>query len=115
MKPFAGPCYPFAMHPVVANKKLEIAAVCRRHGVQSLEVFGSAARGSDFRENDSDVDFIVTYHDLHKADALRQFFGLREELADLLKRPVDLIEPGAVINPYIKAEIERQREIVFVG
>jgi uncharacterized protein len=103
------------MHPIVENRKMEIAALCRKHGVKSLEVFGSAARGNDFRDAESDVDFIVTYHQMKKTDALKQFFGLRDELADLLQRPVDLIEPGAVINPYIKAEIERQREIVFGG
>ncbi len=101
------------MHSIVENKKSEIAVLCRRYGVRSLEVFGSAARGTDFKELASDIDFIVTYHQQRKTDALRQFFGLRDELADLLHRPVDLIEPGAVINPYIKAEIERQREVVF--
>ncbi len=108
-------CYIALMHTIVASKKAEIAAVCRRHGVQSLEVFGSAARAIDFSESDSDIDFLVTYQHARKTDALQQFFGLRDDLAALLDRPVDLVEPGAVINPFVKAEIERHREVVFGG
>ncbi len=103
------------MHQIVASKREEIAALCRRHGVKALEVFGSAARVSDFREEDSDIDFLVTYREARKPDALGQFFGLRDELSDLLGRPVDLIEPGAVVNPYVRAEVERNREVVFAG
>jgi hypothetical protein len=33
------------MHPLIAQKRSEIARVCRDHHVRRLEVFGSAARG----------------------------------------------------------------------
>ncbi len=36
------------MHAALADKREELAALCRRHGVARLEVFGSAARGEDF-------------------------------------------------------------------
>jgi predicted nucleotidyltransferase len=39
----------------------EIAALCRRFGVQRLDVFGSAARGTDFDPEHSDVDLLVSY------------------------------------------------------
>jgi uncharacterized protein len=103
------------MHSIVANRRIEISALCRRHGVQRLEVFGSAARGIDFRPEESDVDFLVTYQHRKKRDALQQFFGLRDALSELLRCPVDLIEPGAVVNPYVKEEINRHRETVFGG
>lgn len=32
------------MHAAIADKREELAALCRRHGVARLEVFGSAAR-----------------------------------------------------------------------
>ena len=37
----------------------------------------------------------------------------KEALEALLGRPVDLVEPGAVRNPYLKASIEGSRELVF--
>jgi hypothetical protein len=40
-------------------------------------------------------------------------FGLKEALEALLGRPVDLVEAGAVRNPYLKAGIDGSREPVF--
>ena len=47
------------MHSAIADKKKELAELCRRHGVVRLEVFGSAARGADFDPESSDADFLV--------------------------------------------------------
>ena len=44
------------MHVAIADKKEELAAICRRYGVTRLEVFGSAARGTDFDPQTSDAD-----------------------------------------------------------
>ena len=44
---------------------------------------------------------------------LNRFFGLPEALAGLLGRPVDLVEPRAIRNPYIRASIDRAREVVY--
>ena len=43
------------------------------------------------------------------------FFGLQAELSSLLGRPVDLVEAGAVRNPYVLASIERNREVVYAA
>jgi hypothetical protein len=44
---------------------------------------------------------------------LHRFFGLEQALSQLLGRPIDLVEPGAVRNPYIRASIDRAREVVY--
>jgi len=41
------------------------------------------------------------------------YFGLKEELEALLGRKVDLVEPSAVRNPYLKASIDASWELVF--
>lgn len=45
--------------------------------------------------------------------ALEEFFGFRDSLAQVLGRPVDLVEVGAVKNPYILASINRSKEFVY--
>jgi predicted nucleotidyltransferase len=102
------------MLPLIAEHRSEIAALCRRFGVRRLAVFGSAARGGDFDPQRSDVDFLVEF-DLREPDALslKTFFGFKEALEALFGRSVDLVEPGAMRNPYLKASIERSREPVF--
>jgi predicted nucleotidyltransferase len=47
--------------------------------------------------------------------SLKTYFGLREALEALLGRPVDLVEPGAMRNPYLKASIECSPEPIFAG
>ena len=99
----------------IALRRDEVRAVCRRFHVRRLDLFGSAARG-DFDPQRSDVDFLVEFDRTHPdALSLRTYFGLKEALEGLLGRPVDLVEPGAVRNPYPKASIEGSREPVFAA
>lgn len=103
------------MHATLDEKRAAIDAVARRYGVRRLEVVGSAAREKDFDPEHSDVDFLVTFDTDTGLAPLDQFFGLRDALADLLARPVDLIEAGAVTNPYLKREFDAARELVFAA
>lgn len=63
-----------------------------RYGVERIGVFGSVARGE--AGPDSDVDVLVEF------DPARvpgwEFFGLAEELAAILKRPVDVVTPKSL-------------------
>lgn len=101
------------MHALIEQHREAIADICRRFGVRRLEVFGSAARATDFRLDTSDADFLVEFVPDNGLPFLHRFFGLEEALSHLLGRPVDLVEPGAVRNPYMRASIDRAREIVY--
>jgi len=103
------------MHRLVEDKHQAIDAICRRFDVRRLEVFGSAARGVDFQPDVSDVDFLVEFDPASCLPPLDGFFGLQAELSSLLGRPVDLVEAGAVRNPYVLASIERNREVVYAA
>jgi predicted nucleotidyltransferase len=101
------------MHALIEQHRDRIADICRRYAVRRLEVFGSAARGADFDPARSDADFLVEFAPGSDMPALRRFFGLAEDLEQLLGRHVDLVEPGAVRNPYLRASIDRVREVVY--
>jgi predicted nucleotidyltransferase len=101
------------MHSLIEQQRDAIAEICRRFAVRRLEVFGSAARGTDFNSESSDADFLVEFVPGNDLPFLRRFFGLTEALEQLLGRPVDLVEAEAVRNPYIRASIDRAREVVF--
>jgi predicted nucleotidyltransferase len=97
----------------IALHREELQALCRRFHVRRLDLFGSAARG-DFDPEHSDVDFLVEFERGHpKALSFDTYFGLKEALEALLGRAIDLVEPGAVRNPYLKASIDASREPVF--
>ena len=103
------------MHAAIADKKEELTELCRRHGVARLEVFGSAARGADFDPLTSDVDLIVEFRLDDGRAPLRQYFDFAEALRQALGRPVDLVESGAVRNPYLLAAIDRSRELIYAS
>jgi uncharacterized protein len=104
------------MLPLIEQHRTEIAALCRRFGVQRLAVFGSAARGTDFDPARSDVDFLVEFdRNAPETLSLKSFFDFKEALEKLFGRSVDLIEPAAIKNPYLKASIERSRETLFAA
>lgn len=94
------------MHIAIADKKEEMAAVCQCYGVARLDVFGSAARGADFDPQTSDTDFLVEFDPDSSLAPFDQFFDLAEALRMTLGRPVDLVESGAINNPYLRAAID---------
>lgn len=97
------------MIPILETRSADIAEICRRFHVSRLDVFGSAARESDFSE-DSDIDLLVEYEAGHHPLSLKDYLALRGALEDLLDRKVDLVMAGAVSNPYVRAGIERSRQ-----
>jgi uncharacterized protein len=103
------------MHPSIASKTSALPALCRAFGVQRLELFGSAT-GDDFDENRSDVDVLVVFDKSHIThDPWRQYFGLKEALETLFGRSVDVVEDGALRNPFIRAEVERTKEPLYAA
>lgn len=84
-------------------------AELRALGVQRLSLFGSLARGEAGPE--SDVDLAVMLDPTRKIGLFR-FAALREQIADLLGRDVDMVsEP--VEKARLQARIDRDRVHVF--
>ena len=104
------------MHHLIDQHRAEITTMCRRYGVRRLEVFGSAARETDFDPLESDADFLVAFDPAESGlSPLEQYFGLAEALRHLLGRPVDLVETGALRNPFVLASVNQSREIVYAS
>lgn len=78
---------------------------CRERGIARLELFGSALR-DDFRD-DSDVDLLATLRD-DAHPTLLDWADMQERLAEMFKRPVDLVSRRAIErshNRYRKSAI----------
>jgi predicted nucleotidyltransferase len=79
----------------VESQRVEVAAACWRHGVERLDLFGSAAGGT-FDPDSSDLDFIVAFQRREPPDLFDRYFGLKEDLETLFGRSVDLVMEGAL-------------------
>jgi Nucleotidyltransferase domain len=64
------------MHPAIAQHRSGISAICQRYRICRLEVFGSAARGDDFKHTSSDADFLVEFAP-DAQPGLETFFGAK--------------------------------------
>ncbi|MFG6467092.1 nucleotidyltransferase family protein [Roseateles sp. BYS87W] len=101
------------MHLSIAQARDAIAALCRRHHVARLEVFGSAARGDDFSP-DSDADLLVAFQPGYRV-GLEEWDATRRDFEALLGRRVDLVQLGAVRNPFVQRQIDQERELLYAA
>ena len=76
------------MVAAIENKREAIVALCRKYGVIRMDVFGSVLR-EDYEPGRSDVDLLV--------------------------EPVDLVMVGAIKNPYILADIEQSKQLLYAA
>jgi predicted nucleotidyltransferase len=95
------------MIPVVADNLDAIADLCRAHGIQLLDIFGSAAvQVRDSEANDVDLICDLGRYEPGVADRL---FAFADTLEALLGKPVDLLTLPMIRNPYFQQAIEEYR------
>ena len=88
-----------------------IKGLCVKYHVRSLFAFGLVTR--DELKPNSDIDLIV---DIDSNDPLSysdNYFGLKFQLEELLKRQIDLLELRAIKNQYLKQNIDNTKVLVY--
>ena len=96
------------MNRVVADKFETVRALAAKHGVRRLYLFGSAVSDA-FDAARSDLDFLVEFKPSPPGGRANSYFGLLEDFESLFGRQVDLIEAGAIRNPYFLAAVEETK------
>lgn len=102
------------MTRILEQKKVSLAKLCKKYHVAAMDVFGSAAT-DDFDELTSDIDFLVEFDSTVKTNRFDTFFALLEELKELFGRPVDLVEPGGLRNPYFIESVNQTRRRIYAA
>jgi len=84
---------------ILQEKRDDVLEVTQRHGVTSVRIFGSVARGDESAE--SDIDFLIT-----TGPNVSPWFpaGLILELERLLGRHIDLVT-GSGFNPLLRDQV----------
>lgn len=99
------------MTPILQANREAVAELCRRYGVERLDVFGSATR-TDFDPDQSDIDLVVRFRDTRLPGYADRYLGLVEALEQLLGRHVDLITERSLRNPvFIKSVAEDRQQL----
>jgi uncharacterized protein len=102
------------MDSLIERNLDEITRLCQQYRVRRLAVFGSILR-RDFDPGRSDTDFLVEFEPVPVAVRMRNYLGLRGALAAILSRPVDLVEDGAIRNPYVLKSVAEQQQVLYAA
>ncbi|MDB5153390.1 MAG: hypothetical protein JWR54_2141 [Mucilaginibacter sp.] len=89
----------------------QINQLCNTYHVRSLFAFGSVV--SDKLKSESDIDLIVDIDSEDPLDYSDNYFALKFQLENILKRPIDLLEDKAVKNPFLKKQIDNTKVLIY--
>ncbi len=95
----------YSVIALIADNLEPIRAACQRRGVSYLELVGSAAR-DDFDPAQRDIDVLVDFP-TDAVDMFESFMGLREDLAQILGRPIDVLTARGIRNPLLLDSLQR--------
>ncbi len=90
----------------------EIRHFCAKWKISEFSLFGSVLR-EDFRPS-SDVDVLVRFNDDAGWD-LFDIVEMKEELKSIFRREVDLVEQGAIRNPFRRQSILSSKETLYAA
>ena len=96
---------------LIENNSQKIIALCKKHKVGKLFVFGSIL--TDRFNEDSDVDMVVDFDKVTLEDYADNYFDLKFSLEDIFGREVDLLEDKAIRNPVLRRNIDNSKVLVY--
>jgi len=96
----------------IIDRNIEkIKALCSKHKVSRLFVFGSVL--TERYNQSSDIDFVVDFSDVDIYNYADNYFDLKTSLENLLNRQIDLLEEKAINNPYLRKSIDSSKKLIY--
>jgi len=89
----------------------KIQHLCLKHKVNKLFAFGSVLKDS-FTDK-SDIDLVVDFENLDLYDYADNYFDLKEQLESVFNRPVDLLEMKGIRNPFLRKQIDIEKQLIY--
>jgi len=94
------------------NQHIErIKTLCDSYDVRALFAFGSVL--TDKFRPESDVDLVIDIADKDPFSYSEKYFNIKSELEQMFKRDIDLLEQKEIRNPYLKAEIDKTKVLIY--
>ena len=96
---------------IIEKNRDKIIALCDKHRVARLFVFGSVL--TDKFNKNSDIDLLVDFSGVELYDYAENYFSFKKSLEKLFKRQIDLLEDKAVKNPYLRRSIDSSKTMIY--
>jgi uncharacterized protein len=84
-----------------------ITRIAKEHGVTSMSLFGSTARGEDHQS--SDIDLLV---DFEPGRSLIDLVRLERELSEAFNLDFDVLTPNS-LHPRIRERVNREKVSIY--
>ncbi|MBN8576149.1 MAG: nucleotidyltransferase domain-containing protein [Cyclobacteriaceae bacterium] len=99
---------------LIKERYTEFVDLCRSHRVDKIYAFGSSIT-DHFDPEKSDIDIVVTIDIDDPIDRGEALLSLWDNLENLFKRKVDLLTEESIRNPFLKANINRTKKLIYDG
>ena len=96
---------------LIETYKDQIFLLCENHKVKSLYSFGSVNKPNFTKE--SDVDLLVDFNTNDPLEYTDSYFDLKFELERILNQSIDLLESKAIKNPFLRANIDKSKILIY--
>jgi uncharacterized protein len=101
------------MNKILTDRINELKQLCELYKVRSMYAFGSVC--TDKFNEDSDIDFLITFDNLSFDQYADNYFDLHYKLQDLFKRQIDLLTDKSLSNPYFIKGIELTKQLIYAA
>lgn len=100
------------IYPQIEVPMDKIKDFCGKWKIKEFSFFGSVLR-EDFCPN-SDIDVLVSFEET-VSWSLYDIVAMKDELQAIFGRDVDIVEKGAVRNPFRRHSIMTNREVFYAA
>jgi predicted nucleotidyltransferase len=102
------------MNALITQKLPELMALCKKHHVAVMYLFGSATTNA-FNPQ-SDIDLLISFQKgLTPQQYADNYFDLVHELEELFGRNVDLITENSLSNPYFIESVDSTKQLIYAA
>jgi predicted nucleotidyltransferase len=96
---------------LIDSNRDKLFELCEAHKVKELYVFGSIL--TDKFKDSSDIDILIQFYQVDLMEYFDNYMDLKEELEQLFKRRVDLVENQAIRNPIFRRVVDREKQLIY--
>lgn len=102
------------VHQTLQAQMPLITQLSKQHKVKNAYAFGSVV--SNKFNDDSDIDMLINFEDdIEPLQKGEMWWNLHDTLRNLLKREVDILIESSLKNPYLIADINEKKQLIYAA
>jgi predicted nucleotidyltransferase len=99
---------------LIQARLTDFVGLCRSHKVSKMYAFGSSITDR-FDPEKSDIDIVVKVDIDDPIERGEALISLWDKLEAVFDRKIDLLTEDSIRNPYLKANINRTKRLIYDG